>query len=643
MDGRLVKQVEMGCRAIATHLSQLADGLSEAERNHQIQNFLLYRVLEHLCQHLGDVPVPQGVFEYDSGILHGFQLPEIRVDWAIAHLGQIYEILLAYQAKTSQAQTKKTGGIYYTPAELVDYVLHHTIAQVDQPFPTILDPACGGGAFLLAAYDALLVRQAKNLGRPLTFSEREQVLQRCIYGIDIDLQAVKVTQLSLWLELIENNGVNGDRSHYPFTEFTSKIYCGNTLLNTRLTSNKFDSVDSNSLNWQQIFAMPMQQGGFDFVIGNPPYVNSELMTVCFPELRRYCNAHYRCAKGNWDLFCVFIERSLQLCKPGGLTSLVVPNKLASADYAAAVRSLLTIENQLLSVKDFAQQTGFAAAVYPMVFVAKRGQQLSTDFSDADGEMGRKGGDRWWINLQPIETTLLQRLQQEFLPLGAIAQINGAATVAEAYMLQAWIQNCEQPQPDDLCIVNSGTIDRYCWLWGQKPMRYLGKSYLHPVLPRVALTHLTSRRQEQARSPKIIVSGMTRRLECGLDDQGRFLAGKSTVILHGFVSENLRLDWRYLLGLLNSQLMSFYFTRSFSGNGLQGGYLRVGAPQLRQLPIAVPDLAIASQRQAYEQIIEGVQQMFRQSDPVVDRAIDQWVYQCYGLTDAEVQWVEQVLS
>ena len=109
----------------------------------------------------------------------------------------------------------------------------------------------------------------------------------------------------------------------------------------------------------------MKSGGFDIVLGNPPYIDSETMThrLC-QACASYCNARYRTATGNWDLFCIFIEKGLDLCKSGGLVSMIVPNKLASAHYATQTRALLAGENQLQAITDYSKCRRFLCCRLP---------------------------------------------------------------------------------------------------------------------------------------------------------------------------------------------------------------------------------------------------------------------------------------
>lgn len=506
-------------------------------------------------------------------------------------------------------------------------MVENTVRVWVEDFPTVLDPACGGGFFLLAAYQALLDRRSQNLGRSLTRIEREQILLNCIHGIDINPQAVKITRLSLLLKLLENQSP----SEKLLPDLSGNIQCGNAVIGGDFTYNGISQSDS--LIWEEAFPKILQMGGFSIIIGNPPYVDSEWMTKYLPGWRKYCASHYKSATGNWDLFCVFIEKSLMLCQPNGLISLVVPNKLASADYASGARSLLTTVSQILTLQDYSQSAAFGAAVYPLVFVAKK----RTSQPEQQLEK-RESGAVWAIATTVQQSHLLDRLRDHFPKLEAIAQVHGAATVAEAYAMQEWIQEWKEEgqalekrhRDKPLRMVNSGTIDRYCFLWGKKPMRYLGKTYLHPVI--IKSDRLPTKRLQQAKQSKIVVSGMTQRLECALDWEGSFLPGKSTSII--FSSQMC--DLYYLLGVLNSRLISFYFKSFFGGNSLKGDYLRIGSPQLRQLPICLcenpaPMIKLVRQR-LKETISSKVQRL--------DRKIDQLVFQIYELTDLEIQIIEQ---
>jgi hypothetical protein len=553
---------------------------------------------------------------------------------SVAILGQVYETISV--ASALNLPQRRTGGVYYTPRPIVKYMVQNTIDKAGLPLPTILDPACGGGAFLIEAYQYLLNRYISNSATAAESTPRSSLTQRqailnCLHGVDIDAQAVEITRLSLWLKLHENiniNEIEAGSTQAHIAQANINVYCGNALvsLDSSDTATLFPSFD-----WRATFPNVLAAGGFDIVIGNPPYVDAETMTVYLPDWRSYCTSHYQTATGNWDLFCVFIEKTLQLCRVDGITSLIVPNKLFSAQYASAARSLLLQNSCLLSIRDYSSLPVFDASVYPVVYIAQKQSPISCKQTQSSAlskatvilyekmqtveqikysypiclqSSLAKPTQPWSIGVQ-VNTDLMQRLNQ-LTTLGEIAQVTGAATVAEAYALQSLIQNNSSPESRDLQLVNSGTIDRYQLLWGQKPLRYLGQSYQHPIIPAAKLAHLSPKRLAQAQQTKIIVAGMAQRLECALDSMGKFIAGKSTVIIRSLQIEERTINLYFLLGLLNSRLLSFYLLNRFSGNRLQGGYFRIGPPQMRELPIFLPSL---KQSKYYAQMIETVHTLY----------------------------------
>jgi hypothetical protein len=336
---------------------------------------------------------------------------------------------------------------------------------------------------------------------------------------------------------------------------------------------------------------------------------------------------------------------------------VVPNKLLSAGYATATRQLLIQTSQLQSIRDYSNIAVFRASVYPIVYITQKTKQPQDVRLTYEKMVTiEQPEDKHWIQIehpsQPwlvTDSELMQRLDQ--LPkLGSMAAVAGAATVAEAYALAALIQNCPVPQSGDLRLVNSGTIDRYRSLWGQKRLRYLGQTYQHPIVAAEQLVQLPPKRLHQARQPKIIVAGMSQRLECLFDHRGEILAGKSTSVIGSVVTGPANtVDLRYLLGLLNSRLLSFYLLSRFSGNQLQGGYLRIGSPQLRQLPIVVPEPDQPNQLSEYEQIINLVDQIINCDQArdinerhILDAKIDTLVYQLYQLSPTDITQVEALI-
>lgn len=285
-------------------------------------------------------------------------------------LGQVYEqflgkIIVVHSGHThveDKPDLKKAGGVYYTPAYVVEYIVRSTLAPrlVDRTLKTIrglsiLDPACGSGSFLIVAYQRLLDwylskyveediekhskgRNAKifkgssNEWR-LTTNERKRILVDHIYGVDIDPQAVEVTKLSLLLKVLERESAetlhkNLELFHErALPDLEANIKCGNSLIGPDFYEHKFNFDDEqryriNAFSWQEEFSAILKRGGFDIVIGNPPYRRELDYKILMDEIASTAfGARYRSPR--MDLWYYFVHRGLELLNDGGSLSFIV--------------------------------------------------------------------------------------------------------------------------------------------------------------------------------------------------------------------------------------------------------------------------------------------------------------------------------
>ena len=409
------------------------------------------------------------------------------------------------------------------------------------------------------------------------------------------------------------------------------------LYDQNATADWFDS------GW--MFGIP---DGFDVVIGNPPYIDSEMMTKIQPELRKVYTRYYKSAKGNWDLFIVFIERGIQLQKENGIISYIVPNKLIGATYAKALRKML-LNYSVLEIRDYSKVEVFKESdVYPIVFVIRKAERMSDVSMVVMADLERSSicnqisadlfyQDVFWDRFFVSENQLLVIVKcLSFPTLGQFFEIGAAATVSEAYTLKEYIHEYSDAlRPSFKKLINTGTIDRYESLWPKKPTRYIKDSYNAPIVLDSDLREFSQRRFMQAQSTKIIIGGMTKILEC-VYDKGEYLAGKSTTI----VLESGSMNLKYALAVLNSTLVSFWYRIYFRSLALAGGYLRIGNNEIKTIPI--PDATFEQQAP----IIKIVDQILdaKRTNPDADvsafeKEIDSLVYSLYNLTPQEIAIVE----
>ena len=342
-----------------------------------------------------------------KNILRNLYYPESPYEFSVFSadiLGQVYEQFLGRVIRLTprhravvehKPEVKKTGGVYYTPTYIVAYIVKNTVGQLLEGKTRkqvarlkILDPACGSGSFLIGAYQYLLdwhyafyvgnnpekwatgrlptlYQSGPGVWR-LTTSERKRILLNNIYGVDIDPQAVEVTKLSLLLKVLE--GENEQTLNTQFQLFRERalpdlrynIRCGNSLIDSEFYKNKqipllgeADRYRINVFDWNDEFPAAMQSGGFDAVIGNPPYIRIQSLKEWMPlEVEFYKRRYSTALKGNYDIYVVFVERGLELLSKQGQMGFILPSKFFSTDYGQALRSLIVNRNALTKVVDF---------------------------------------------------------------------------------------------------------------------------------------------------------------------------------------------------------------------------------------------------------------------------------------------------
>ncbi|MEN6360583.1 MAG: N-6 DNA methylase, partial [Smithella sp.] len=325
-------------------------------------------------------------------ILKTLYYPDSPYEFAVLPadiLGQVYEQFLGRVIRLTsdhravvedKPEVKKAGGVFYTPTYIVDYIVQNTVGKLlEGKTPRkaeslrILDPACGSGSFLLGAYQYLLdwhLRQYVADGpekhtkakRPalysgqggawhLTTAERKRILLNNIYGVDIDHQAVEVTKLSLLLKVLEDETaetLNQQRKLFherALPDLGGNIKCGNSLIGPDFDDGKqmnlMDTEEAQRVNvfdWQAEFPDIFKAGGFDAVIGNPPYG-----ALLIKQEQEYLRAKFDATTNDLDTFALFIERSVNLIRKTGKVSMIVPTGWYSGAKFSKLRRFIAVE------------------------------------------------------------------------------------------------------------------------------------------------------------------------------------------------------------------------------------------------------------------------------------------------------------
>ncbi len=225
----------------------------------------------------------------------------------------------------------------------------------------ILDPACGSGAFLIEAFDQMHTayehsndRLAELRGYRSLFDLDKRILENNLFGVDLNAEAVEICRLSLWIKTAEQGKA--------LTSLDNTILTGNSLITD-------PTVHPKAFDWQSVFPKVFEQGGFDVVIGNPPYVRQELLS----QYKPYLQANYKAFHGMADIYVYFYELGLSLLKNNGLLSFIVTNKWMKSGYGEPLRRLFSEQAWIESVVDFghAKQIFEEADVFPSIIVARK--------------------------------------------------------------------------------------------------------------------------------------------------------------------------------------------------------------------------------------------------------------------------------
>ncbi|MEI8228664.1 MAG: Eco57I restriction-modification methylase domain-containing protein [Planctomycetota bacterium] len=388
---------------------------------------------------IDDKPLKQilkGLYYPESPYEFSVFAPEILGQVYEQFLGKVIRLTPSHVAKIEEKpEVKKAGGVFYTPTYIVDYILQATVApRLEGRTPeevggisqaangtrtagssalTIVDPACGSGSFLLGAYQFLLdwylnkyldagpepyakgkhpklFLKGKNDWR-LTSAERKRILTTHIYGVDIDAQACEVTKLSLLLKVLEGESEETIGAHLrlfherALPNLSGNIKCGNSLVGPDLyDATQLNLLDAearlriNAFDWKHEFPEVARNGGFDAVIGNPPYIRIQTMQAFQPESAEHLGRVYKsAAAGNYDVYVVFTEKGLDLLNPAGRLGFILPHKFFTAAYGEGLRGLIADGRHLEHVVHFGHNQIFASATtYTCVMVLNREPQAA---------------------------------------------------------------------------------------------------------------------------------------------------------------------------------------------------------------------------------------------------------------------------
>ncbi len=597
-------------------------------------------------------------------------------------LGQVYEQFLGKVIRLDEShnaqveakpEVRKAGGVYYTPTYIVEYIVRNTVGKlledktVDQADRLrVLDPACGSGSFLLGAYQHLLdwyleqyrhdpKKYRKRLDQDargewrLTIAERKRILLNNIFGVDIDRQAVEVTKLSLLLRVLEGEaGLTSQLAMFQervLPDLSNNIKCGNSLIGSdfyaQTTMNFQDEEEQyriNAFDWQAEFKTIMAAGGFDAVIGNPPY-GAELDDISRKFLAQKFNLN------STDTAALMMAQAIKLVKSGGWNGFIVPKPFIYSSNWKKVREIFLQElTELIDVGKVWKEVKLEQVIYffNKEISSKHYRSLQrvnqelvylTDISKTDCRKFE-----FYLNgISSLDLIIGNKLQQTNLFLGDITtNIRGGM-----------FQNLVHENASGKRVLGGKQIQRYSII-GEKgyinPDTVLpANAFVKPdsILVQNIIAHIANPVDHIKIIGTVIKSEVTGTIS--ILDTVNQLANQSPFSVN------------YIAGLLFSKLLNWYIYRFIFAKAIRT--MHFDGPVSDRVPIRAINFDDPTDKGRHDRMVELVERMLdlhkRQAgarlatDKTVlgrqieatDREIDRLVYELYGLTEEEIQLVE----
>lgn len=590
----------------------------------------------------------QQLYETPDGYRYDFSAIDSDI------LGSIYEQYLGHvlqkakkEARVEEKHKKrKNQGIFYTPKYIVSFIVKETVGKYIKEHNdheirnmTILDPACGSGSFLLEAYDELI-----NHYKASTL-EKIRILKGNIFGVDLDPQAVEITQLNLLLKTLSSKDI--------IPSLTDNICVGNSLISGNENTLKpyFGSKwqQQKSFKWEEGFGGVASREGFDVVVGNPPYVRVDSLDKL---TKQFWNKNFSSATGKYDLYYLFIEKSIHLLKKNGLLGFIVPNKFCVASSAKELRKFIISNSKKIEIISVSRLPIFQdASNYPVIIILQKGTlglknlQISTvnkvenhvlkkseNFSLPLSDLKLLPDFLFPINANLASVDLVIRLITKFEKLGALSNISEGLRIPPKLEITSSENTSEivkQYQLDGLAPIKAGS--------------FISKENLEKIIKPNTNRYINIFRE------KILIKEDALAISATIDKENRIPQGG----VYFLTVKNKKVSTMFVLALLNSRLMSFVYETLFSGMHMGGGYLRYRSEFLNNLPIVIPN---DRSRNDVEQKIANLARLYfelSKISPNTDRwsqlkaeikrcidQINQAVYKLYGLTDKEIKIVEE---
>lgn len=577
---------------------------------------------------LEQIDIPDNVI---NELLDHISKPSPRIEYNFAAidvdvLGSIYENYLAFIQKGRKLaggkSKRKEQGIYYTPKEIVDYIVDNTVGEYLHTATLkavknlkIVDPACGSGSFLISAVSELNDYYTKNFKnyKELSPAEKLELIKKNIYGVDLDERAVSIAKLNVYLKVLSSTkqkAVGGHTTLLP--ELRTNIKVGNSIIG------EDEIADGKALNWKVWLNRELDDEHFGIVVGNPPY-GADLTK----KQSEYILKTYPATKNNTNTAIAFINKSMILLEDGGYLGYIVPKPLIYSQKWLAARNL--IRNDLVKLVDVSKAFK-DVLLEQVIIIVKKGSNTKEYYIDfLNGKKPKVKIDK---NLIDVFGNFINDVSEDELELGLKLVkdrkfISDVANIERGVIIQDHLK-----ESGDIPIIRGKCIERY---------------KLNIAIEYISKVDYKSIQEEASylEKPKIVVQNIVAHvlkpkdhivMMAAIDTKGLISLDNVGNI---FVKEDVAPE--FIVALINSKLINWYIYRFIYAKAVRT--MRFDKYHLAKVPLCNYKGKIE-----YGKVVKLVKELSNKlpdsrTENIKDE-INKLIYDLYKLNNSEVRLVEE---